>query len=437
MAGRGGQLTVAVTADHGDDPVDQVAQAVGELVVGPGDEPRHGEVGVAHPRHLAQQPPAHRVGAVLRGQRGRLERARTAGAGIEGRGAGAGLADLPAGGGQVVVHEDAGRQLLPGRQQHGRPVDGVKPQHALAKHVDPVPWSGPPAPVGLVTGWADLAVAQRRHVVAQRVEPHVDNLARVAGHRDAPAAGPVGGPRHREVRQPAVDEPEHLVAAPGGLDPQPAGGDRLPQRRGVAGQPEEPVLLADLLRFRPVFGAAAVAQLGRTVELLTAGAVQAGVLLPVQVRRAGPPERLDAGPVPGVAAGADEVVHAQRQRTAERTERLGVAVDELPHPQSGGASREHVLQRVVVGPRLEPDRVAAPAVVAGQHVGLDELERVPDVRARVHVGDGRGDVGCGHRSLLAGAPSANTTSRPHRRASERNVRTRQRPRARGIITCCP
>jgi len=229
MAGRGGQLTVAVTADHGDDPVDQVAQAVGELVVGPGDEPRHGEVGVAHPRHLAQQPPAHRVGAVLRGQRGRPERARTAGPGF---------ADLPAVSGQVVVHEDAGRQLLPGRQQHGRPVDGVKPQHALAKHVDPVPCSGPPAPVGLVTGWADLAVAQRRHVVAQRVEPHVDNLARVAGHRDAPAAGPVGGPRHREVRQPAVDEPEHLVAAPGGLDPQPAGGDRLPQRRGVPAQPE-------------------------------------------------------------------------------------------------------------------------------------------------------------------------------------------------------
>jgi hypothetical protein len=62
---------------------------------------------------------------------------------------------------------------------------------------------------------------------------------------------------------------------------------------------------------------------------------------------------------------------------------------------------------------------------------------VPDVRARVHVGDGRGDVGRGHRSLLAGAPSAYITSRPRCRASERNVRTRQRPRARGIITCCP
>ena len=251
MAGSGAQLAVPVEADHGDHPVDQVAQAVGELIVGPGDEPRHGEVGVAHPRHLAQQPPAHRVGAVLSGQRGRLERARTAG-----RGAGAGLADLRAVGGEVVVHEDAGRQLLAGGQQYGRPVDGVKPQHALAEQVDAVPRSGPPAPVGPAMSWAALAVAQCRHVVAQRVEPHVDDLAGVAGHRDTPAAGPAGGPRHGEVRQPAVDEREHLVAAPGRLDPQPAGGDRLPQRHGVPGQPEEPVLLADAFRFGPVLGAA-------------------------------------------------------------------------------------------------------------------------------------------------------------------------------------
>jgi hypothetical protein len=55
----------------------------------------------------------------------------------------------------------------------------------------------------------------------------------------------------------------------------------------------------------------------------------------------------------------------------------------------GGLGGEHVLQRVVVGAGLEPDGVPAPAMVAGQHVGLHELERVPDVRARVHVGDRR------------------------------------------------
>jgi hypothetical protein len=69
---RPGDAGVAIAPDHGDHAVDQVTQAVGELVVGPGDQPPDGEVGVTHPRHLAEQPPAHRVGAVLGGQRGRV-----------------------------------------------------------------------------------------------------------------------------------------------------------------------------------------------------------------------------------------------------------------------------------------------------------------------------------------------------------------------------
>ena len=254
------------------------------------------------------------------------------------------------------MHEDAGGQRLPRRQQHGRPVDGVEPQHALAEQVNAAPGSGPPLLVGLAAG----AVAQCGHVVAQGVEPDVDDLAGIAGHGNAPAAGPFGGPRDREIRQAAVDECEHLVAPPGGLDAQPPGGDRRPQRFGVPGQPEEPVLLADLLRHGLVLGAPAVAQFGRRVELLAAGAVQALVFLPVQVAGAGLPEPLDAGPVPGVPAGADEVVDGQRQGVAERQERLGVAVDEFPHADPGGLGGEHVLERVVVGPGLEPDGVPRP-----------------------------------------------------------------------------
>ena len=40
---------------------------------------------------------------------------------------------------------------------------------------------------------------------------------------------------------------------------------------------------------------------------------------------------------------------------AERPERVGGAVDELPHPDPGGLGGEHVLQRIVVGAGLEPD----------------------------------------------------------------------------------
>jgi hypothetical protein len=106
--------------------------------------------------------------------------------------------------------------------------------------------------------------------------------------------------------------------------------------------------------------------------------------------------------VPGVAARPDDVVDGQRQRVAKRQERLRVLVDELPDRDTGRLRGEHVLQRVVVGAGLEPDGVAALAAETGQHVGLHKLKREPDVRARVHVRDGRGDVGArrDHRSLL-------------------------------------
>ncbi len=47
---------------------------------------------------------------------------------------------------------------------------------------------------------------------------------------------------------------------------------------------------------------------------------------------------------------------------------------------------EHVLERVVVGAALEPDLVADAAVMPGEHIGLDDLEPVSQLGARVHVG---------------------------------------------------
>jgi hypothetical protein len=56
-------MPAPVAVDHRDDPVDEVAEAVGELVVGPAGQALDGEVGVRALGHLAQQPPAHRVRA--------------------------------------------------------------------------------------------------------------------------------------------------------------------------------------------------------------------------------------------------------------------------------------------------------------------------------------------------------------------------------------
>src|SRR5262249_14436924 len=96
-ARRGGRdVPVAVPLDHGDDPVDEVADPVGELVVGAADEAVDGEVGVRAPGHLAQQPPAHRVRAVSAGEVIRID---------DGT---AGFADLAAVFGEVAVDDDVG-----------------------------------------------------------------------------------------------------------------------------------------------------------------------------------------------------------------------------------------------------------------------------------------------------------------------------------------
>src|SRR5208282_2800789 len=190
-------------------------------------------------------------------------------------------------------------------EQDRGPVDGVKPQHALAGQVHPPAGAGPPPAV--VPGFAG-AVAERGDVVAERVPPDVDHLAGIAGDGYAPAAGPGRGARRAEVLEPARDEAEHLVAPPGGLDPEPARADQVVQLAGVPGQPEEPVLLRDGLRLGAVFRAPAARQVGRPVELLAAHAVPALVVLQVQIAagRAGLPQLLPPGPVPRLVAGADE-----------------------------------------------------------------------------------------------------------------------------------
>jgi len=164
--------------------------------------------------------------------------------------------------------------------------------------------------------------------------------------------------------------------------------------------------------------AQAVHELGRPVELLAANAVLTLVPLQVEVtaRGAGLPEPFDPGPVTRIAAGADEIIERQRQRLAQRGERGRVAVDQGSRANAFRLGGQHVLERVVVGAGLEAHLVAGQAMVPGQHVGLDELERVPEVGPAVDVRD-RGaevDVLRVHRNLLEkrGAPTCGHESRP-------------------------
>ena len=75
-----------------------------------------------------------------------------------------------------------------------KPVNGVM-YRVRYEQVDAPGRAAPPAAEVLSVA----GVIQCREIVAKRVPPHVDHLARVTGDRDAPAAGACGGPRHREV----------------------------------------------------------------------------------------------------------------------------------------------------------------------------------------------------------------------------------------------
>ena len=96
--------------------------------------------------------------------------------------------------------------------------------------------------------------------------------------------------------------------------------------------------------------------------------------------------------MPGISTGADEVVERDPERVAEGGELVSVSIDERPGGLAGRLGGEHVLERVLVGPAKEPDRLAQGASRSGCQVCFDEFERVPEMWIAVHIRDGDGDV---------------------------------------------
>jgi hypothetical protein len=66
-----------------------------------------------------------------------------------------------------------------------------------------------------------------------------------------------------------------------------------------------------------------------------------------------------------VAAGLDEVVIREPERPGQLRERGRVAPHQRAHRHALGLRGQHVLERIVVGPGLEPHQVAALPVVPG------------------------------------------------------------------------
>ena len=200
---RGGRRAVGQSVHHRRDAVDEVADAVREILVGPRDHPLDGEVGVDGAGHVAQQPPAQRVGADLVDDRDRVDR-------VAGR-----LGELLASCGEI---RDARRSSWAASSPADSSIAG---QYTAWNRTMPLPitWMrssdvAPPRVERVAVG----PVVERGDVVPERVPPHVDHLRRIVGHGDAPAACARLRARHADVVEPAGEERQHLVAVGLGHD---------------------------------------------------------------------------------------------------------------------------------------------------------------------------------------------------------------------------
>ena len=110
------------------------------------------------------------------------------------------------------MSKDVLGQGLANSHEHGRPNDAVEADDVLAHDVE----LRRPAIGQLGTGLIGVdTVADGRHVVEQRVEPHVGHVALVERNLDAPVKARAA---HRKIVEAALDKATHLVHAERGLD---------------------------------------------------------------------------------------------------------------------------------------------------------------------------------------------------------------------------
>ena len=264
----------AVARDHRGRAREQVSELVRELalvsLVHVGDR----GVPVLAERDGPRAPEADRVGAVEIDQLERVDD-------VPER-----LRDLAVVEQQEPVHEQLLRHLVARREQERRPDHAVEAKDVLAEHV---PHGGPELRAQIL---ARPRIGQGAQVVDERVDPDIDDVLRVPGHRNAPGLARAAD---ADVLEALLDEAPRLVrpeARQHELRPLRV---ELEQPLLVGGEPEEPVALLDPLERRPVLRAVAVDRLGLGVEGLARRRSRAPSRCPRRCRRC----RRSAGGIPG------------------------------------------------------------------------------------------------------------------------------------------
>ncbi len=220
-----GNLSVEVTLDHRESAAGKVAEAVGEIAVEALHESVEGERAVLSEDDLAEEEVAQSVGTE------NFED------GFAAHDVAARLGHLALFKEQPAVGDDLAGQRQSGGEQEGRPIDAVEAHDLFADHVYV---GGPVMPESLLILSVGRAEAYGGDVVAERVEPDVDDVRGIAGDGDAPGKSGAGD---GEIAQAAFDERDDFVAARLGIDEVGIFFVELEKRLGHVGELEEIILL--------------------------------------------------------------------------------------------------------------------------------------------------------------------------------------------------
>ena len=148
-------------------------------------------------------------------------------------------------------------------------------------------------------------------------------------------------------------------------------------------------------------GAGALDQILGGEKVFAAGAVEAGIAPLENVARAERVPELGHAAAVSCFRGAHEAVVADAQARAQLAVVFSSGIDPDERGNASDAGGFDVLEGVLVGPGLKAGRVSGGDAPSSDGVGLDEFEGEADVRSRIHVRNGGGDVG--GRGHLLGA----------------------------------
>ena len=286
---------------------------------------------------------------------------------------------------QPAIRLHRARQRNARSHQKRRPVNAMETADLLA---DKMQIGRPELCESRLVFWIIGAIAQRGNVVDQRVKPYVDHVLLVAGNRDSPGKTRAA---HRQILEAPAHKRDHL--SPRGLRPHEIriGLVKLQQLALEGRELEEIIFLAHRLRHSAAVGAN---RSRRPVHIkLIAHAILAGIGAFVDetlVAQRG--KQLLRPALVALFGGTNEVVVAQPQLVPQPAKLARNRRGKLRGRAVRQSSRPLDLLPVLVRASEKPGFDAQSALAPRNGVADDGRVGVAQVRPRIHVVNGRGQI---------------------------------------------